>query len=179
MKYFAGIAVLILSVLFLFGCTTPAICGNGICETNESSYSCSSDCGAPITAQSAIQNGLDSVKMGGSIITQQFVLQPGEVLKSGYFEGFDEHSIILDAEYPLNSIVQISTDNYSSYLKYSGSNSINASAKVICESTGTNLNFSPIYEEIAGNLTAGINPETLCGLEGLYQPCCLVMIQRK
>jgi len=32
-------------LIFLLGCTTTSVCGNGLCETGEDSVSCSSDCG--------------------------------------------------------------------------------------------------------------------------------------
>jgi len=51
--------VLVLSVLFLFGCTSSAVCGNGLCETGEDSVTCVDDCG--FNEMQATTNGANTV----------------------------------------------------------------------------------------------------------------------
>lgn len=52
-KFFSLGILLVLATLFLFGCTTPSFCGDGICSGNEAIENCPEDCGGIIVFEQA------------------------------------------------------------------------------------------------------------------------------
>lgn len=136
-------------------------------------------------AKDAISNGLSSVKGGGSLTTQTFTLKKDDLLTSKSFsdKGFDQHSILFAIDSRLeNSFVDTGIkgsdpDDYSSF-HYTGSTSLTVSARIICELTGTSLDDTLANDvDPSSYLTEG-DGETLCGPDGDYQPCCMVILKR-
>jgi hypothetical protein len=48
--------LLIISSLFLLGCTNPGYCGDGFCSSTENQYTCSADCGVPSEKEINLQD---------------------------------------------------------------------------------------------------------------------------
>ena len=150
------------------------------------------------TPKDAISNSLSAVKDGGQTTSQDFDLQPNQTLKSSQFtdDGFDARSIIFAVENQLYKANKMVVDNGGdlefSYITYTGSTPQPAKAVVICEQTGKSLEetISISTEKIKTAIngddeaigdSASDDTDTalaLCGGEE-YQPCCVVIIQRR
>jgi len=123
----------------------------------------------------------------GTCNTTSFTLDQGTTISSSEFstKGFDSHSILFDfdlkslpaASAPEMFVAAINDNNSSSYFRYNGATKITASARVICETTGKELNNTLTQLGSTIELANKINPESLCRAEE-YNPCCLVIIKR-
>lgn len=134
------------------------------------------------SARDNIANTLNAVKNGGSQTSQEFVLKKDETLTSKQFskEGFDQHSIIF-AKLGIDTLeVNEGSSSEFSQFVYTGATQIKAKAAVYCEATGLSLDetlegVGLDNVEWGSNFNAGVD---LCGYEGKYQPCCLVVLKR-
>ena len=138
------------------------------------------------TPKDAISNSLSAVKDGGQTTSQDFDLQPNQTLKSSQFtdNGFDAHSIVFAVSEQLEAggkiEVAIENDEFS-YLTYTGSTPQPAKAVVICEQTGESLDetIGISSEKIQDAMSASsVNVTDLCDVDE-YQPCCVVIIERR
>jgi len=137
--------------------------------------------GGGTNASSAIANALASVEKGGTITSQEFTLKKGDVINSKQFDNFDQHSINFDIHMSLDGKGFEPLGDSESYsgFAYEGSTTLRAQAKVICETTGTSLAETLEDADIEGAF--GVEVTDLCepDEEGQYQPCCLVLIERR
>lgn len=134
------------------------------------------------TVKNAISNSLSSVKNGGSVTSQEFTLSKDILLDSKMFsdKGFDQHSILFDVDKSISQTFNFGIKGtgdgaYSSFM-YNGSVGLKANARIICQQTGTSLEETLEGQGIS--LNSGETPTQLCGLEGEYIPCCVVIINR-
>ncbi|MFA5357667.1 MAG: hypothetical protein WC874_01780 [Candidatus Izemoplasmatales bacterium] len=134
------------------------------------------------SARDNIANTLNAVKNGGAQTSQEFVLKKDDTLTSKQFskEGFDQHSIIFETSSSLagNNLIYLppsSAEEAFSQFIYKGATQLKAKASVYCEATGQSLadTIGPLELDISGEADMEI-----CGLDGEYQPCCLVVIKR-
>jgi len=139
------------------------------------------------TPKDAISNSLSAVKDGGQTTSQDFDLQPNQTLKSSQFtdDGFDARSIIFAVENQLYKANKMVVDNGGdlefSYITYTGSTPQPAKAVVICEQTGELLDetIGISSEKIQDAMSASsVNVTDLCDVDE-YQPCCVVIIERR
>ena len=136
------------------------------------------------TPKDAISNSLSAVKDGGQTTSQDFALEPNQTLKSSQFadDGFDAHSIVFAVDKQLHDGKKLEVKNDKkdfSYITYTGSTPQPVKAVVICEQTGTSLaetvGISAERIKTAENVDKA---KDLCGTDE-YQPCCVVIIQRR
>ena len=140
------------------------------------------------TPKDAISNSLSAVKEGGQTTSQDFALAPNQTLKSSQFtdDGFDAHSIIFAVDASLFSAGKITVANEGdyqndgfSYITYTGSTAQPVKAIVICEQTGESLDETiGISTDKVKDAENADTAQDLCGTDE-YQPCCVVIIQRK
>ncbi|MFA5357471.1 MAG: hypothetical protein WC308_00945 [archaeon] len=139
------------------------------------------------SARDNIANTLNAVKNGGSQASQNFALIKDQALTSKQFskDGFDQHSIVFATRGISEDLIKVTTtfgDEGVSQFVYNGVTTFNSKASVYCEATGSTL--KAVVEGV--NLNAdediiGLEGISLCGVdenEGMYQPCCLVVIKR-
>ncbi len=137
--------------------------------------------GGGTNASSAIANALASVEKGGTITSQEFTLQKGDTINSKQFENFDQHSVNFDVNpgFEGSGFEPVGdSSSYSGFI-YNGSTKLKVQAKVICETTGTSLAETLDDASIEG--VFGVDVTELCEPDepGQFQPCCLVLIERK
>ena len=160
------------------------------------------------TPKDAISNALSAIEGGGNTMTQEFTLNPGDILKSDQFsdDGFDAHSIVFaiagNNKYPVGKgDASLGGDEDFSYFKYTGNVVMSAKAMVYCDQTGDSLvgtlelvddayseayqgediknADSTIYKIVDGGSGSGDGAILdLCGADD-YQPCCAVIVMRK
>ena len=143
------------------------------------------------TPKDAISNSLSAVKSGGQTTSQDFSIQPGQLISSTQFveAGFDQRSLIFgvsDNKFPYDYAVESKTSSDSglgfTIFRYEGSSAQTAKAVVICEQTGSSL--QDVIDASVDNLSTdatyaviAFDDDALCG-EDDVQPCCAVVIQK-
>jgi len=135
-------------------------------------------------AKTNIGNTLASIRTGGTADTPIFKLEKGTLIKSEHFtsKGLDKCSINFDRGKFSESVVTVAngeeSDCSGSFL-YTGVGTVNARAKVICETTPTSLQDTVNKLEGAGSIEMPqFDYWTSCGKDGDYDVCCLVILQK-
>ncbi len=133
-------------------------------------------------AKDEIGNSLASVDGGGNTTTREFSMERNDIVTGMDFseKGFDQHSIVFAIESSLidqGKFDPVEGDGYAG-VKYVGSTNFNAKARVYCQQTGTDLQSIIDTAGIDDGIDMIVDPEDLCGGDGEYQPCCLVIVQR-
>ncbi len=170
--------VLVLLFVLLLGCD-QSICGDKVCNSNESQYSCPQDCGyPPVDAQKAISNAIQTVGISGMATTQEFYFKGSESISSIDLvesTGLDASSIFFVSG-QMESAVSVGGDPVGSTVKNrdaSGLNSEKMQAVVVCEQTGEMLDkkLPTIFDNTYKFETKGVE---YCITS---QPCCAVVFQ--
>jgi FlaG/FlaF family flagellin (archaellin) len=133
-------------------------------------------------SSTSIGNALASVENGGSTSSQNFSLEKNDTITSKDWvdKGFSEQQIVIgynDNVPQSNSFETMGGDEWSG-IEYTGNTPVTVSAKVVCRTTGADLEATTdsLMDDVED--TDG-TPEDLCGSDGEYSPCCYVIIQRK
>ena len=134
-------------------------------------------------AKTNIGNTLASVRTGATADTPIFKLEKGTLIKSEHFtaKGLDKCSINFD-QGKFTSGVTVTNgeaETCNGSFLYTGVGTVNARAKVICETTPTSLQDTVGKLEAANSIEAPkYDYWTSCGEDGDYDVCCLVILQK-
>ncbi len=123
--------------------------------------------------RSTLSNSLSAVRGGGYTKTPIFILEPGDVIQSSYFEniGFDSRSIIFYAgDFYNNEMLKTGINEDSFFIKNNISTSIAVKAQIMCEQTGEEL--SQVIDN--KSIVMEYEPTDWCG----FEPCCVIIFER-
>jgi len=92
-----GVILVLISILFLFGCTQPSYCGDGFCTGMETPYTCSMDCGSPTYKLGDYTFLYSNAYMEDSSFFEQIITYNTEFNRMGTGVGFSTNNTMGDS----------------------------------------------------------------------------------